>query len=490
MATPIIVNPNRPSEVVVNPTNQSQVSVRPTAPSNVIVNGSQKSGTPIIIDDAIDWARIEVMIENAVANSGGGNNDSLLELAEFVTYNELVAKRANSELIPAKWYAITDYVTKVNDPNGEFISAEHPFAVLVQAVLPNELSEFARAARTYYEDYFENSFLTSWELKYCLDNDRYPWGDTENGKGVIYYMKDEWGNECPYDFKNIMFKRYFESSLGTYVGVYDSNNTGKYPALPNYNIDLDDYIYLFTFSTVFDGELYDSSLGVKLSALGNDILPLCQSNKVGVSDESVNIMGIGSIVNLGSSITGSIRNNVIATHISTDDFPSDSEDEWEAAFALIALLVFISQMNNVIIGSYNTAVIPPNSTKISGSYNLVIGGFGDILQGCECCTVVALNSNSLSDIAVNNTLSNCTNVFVKGLGNTIDSFCSDCEINGNYNTIEKNCANINLSGTNVNVRVLQGTSGFSENDSLTDCYIGENSKGEKKVWNPADLVTT
>ena len=28
------------------------------------------------------------------------------------------------------------------------------------------------------------------------------------GKGVIYYMKDEHGNECPYDFKNIQFKRY------------------------------------------------------------------------------------------------------------------------------------------------------------------------------------------------------------------------------------------------------------------------------------------
>lgn len=27
------------------------------------------------------------------------------------------------------------------------------------------------------------------------------------GKGVIYYMKDEHGNECPYDFKNIQFKR-------------------------------------------------------------------------------------------------------------------------------------------------------------------------------------------------------------------------------------------------------------------------------------------
>jgi hypothetical protein len=29
---------------------------------------------------------------------------------------------------------------------------------------------------------------------------------TPSGKGVIYYMKDEYNNECPYDFKNIMFQ--------------------------------------------------------------------------------------------------------------------------------------------------------------------------------------------------------------------------------------------------------------------------------------------
>lgn len=31
------------------------------------------------------------------------------------------------------------------------------------------------------------------------------WGEDEAGKGVIYYMKDEYENECPYDFKNIQF---------------------------------------------------------------------------------------------------------------------------------------------------------------------------------------------------------------------------------------------------------------------------------------------
>ena len=56
---------------------------------------------------------------------------------------------------------------------------------------------------------FVSENIFAWELKYCLDNDktRFAWADEENGKGVIYYMKDEWGNECPYDFKNIQFER-------------------------------------------------------------------------------------------------------------------------------------------------------------------------------------------------------------------------------------------------------------------------------------------
>ena len=56
----------------------------------------------------------------------------------------------------------------------------------------------------------------------------------ENGKGVIYYMKDEWNNECPYDFKNIQFIRkltdgYLDEDNGVFIYVYtftwfDENN--------------------------------------------------------------------------------------------------------------------------------------------------------------------------------------------------------------------------------------------------------------------------
>jgi len=41
-----------------------------------------------------------------------------------------------------------------------------------------------------------------------------------SGKGVIYYMKDEFNNECPYDFKNIQFKRKItDGELDTQSGV-------------------------------------------------------------------------------------------------------------------------------------------------------------------------------------------------------------------------------------------------------------------------------
>ena len=58
--------------------------------------------------------------------------------------------------------------------------------------------------------YFNGANLAAWQIWYSLDNDtqRFAWADTENGKGVIYRMIDEWNNDLPYDFKNIQFKRY------------------------------------------------------------------------------------------------------------------------------------------------------------------------------------------------------------------------------------------------------------------------------------------
>ena len=124
-----------------------------------------------------------------------------------VHHGDLLALRNSGEL--CGWYRIIDYMTITTQEDTQ--SAGHHFDIIVHADDPETLNENAYAIPRSNDEYFtvNGANLAAWELKYCLDNDthRFEWADPVNGKGVIYYMKDEFGNECPYDFKNIMFKR-------------------------------------------------------------------------------------------------------------------------------------------------------------------------------------------------------------------------------------------------------------------------------------------
>ena len=158
---------------------------------------------------------------------------------EEVTYEELKALREAGRLIPGQHYRITDYVTTTASPGTQ--AAGHQFDIIVLADTASTLNENARATLHEDDTYFENAKLEAWQLKYCLDNDttRWAWAEAVNGKGVIWYMKDEYGNECPYDFKNIMFARYkIQSIKGTatdlvnqYLGFFDIDKSSiMYPS--------------------------------------------------------------------------------------------------------------------------------------------------------------------------------------------------------------------------------------------------------------------
>jgi hypothetical protein len=139
--------------------------------------------------------------ESILEEGGGDINPQFIE----IEYSDLKSYRDNNKLIPGRHYRITDYNTKTNQPNTE--SANHQFDIVVTADGTNSLSEVASSCFHDGDNYFNGVNLGAWELRYCLDNDtnRFTWADSENGKGVIYYMKDEFGNEAPYDFKNIKF---------------------------------------------------------------------------------------------------------------------------------------------------------------------------------------------------------------------------------------------------------------------------------------------
>ena len=151
----------------------------------------------------------QINVYRRLIDLGGGDTDGDI----MVNYADLVTLRNNGELKQGSSYRITDYTCTTTQTNTQ--SAGHLFDIIVTADSETELNENARAAHHSGDTYFQNCDLSSWELKYCIDNDtdRFAWADTTNGKGVIYYMKDELENECPYDFKNIQFKRWAVTSV-------------------------------------------------------------------------------------------------------------------------------------------------------------------------------------------------------------------------------------------------------------------------------------
>lgn len=183
-----------------------------------------------------------------------------------VAWADLVTMVDNGGLTPGAKYAITDYTTKVSSVLTDCSVAGHDFDVIVTALDYNVLSEDAEARRRSSDNgYFEGQNLNAWKLKYCIynDTDRFSWATEDGGTGVIYRMIDEYGNDLPYDFKNILFKRYkitetqdysSEDLVNTYFGV-------KYN--DRYTISQSDYIWCYTFSYFYNAttkNIIDASL--------------------------------------------------------------------------------------------------------------------------------------------------------------------------------------------------------------------------------------
>lgn len=141
---------------------------------------------------------------------------------EHKTYQELKNMLDSSSLNPGQIYCITDYKCTINLSNIRSNDLRG-INIYVKALTNNSLSENATLT-------FEGC---EYDIKYSFanDNDRFNWAD-EEGKGVIYYMKDSYGNSSPYDFLNITFNTtQFGVPGGTYMQTFNSNpsNNVIYP---------------------------------------------------------------------------------------------------------------------------------------------------------------------------------------------------------------------------------------------------------------------
>lgn len=118
-----------------------------------------------------DKTNLKAGLEDLV--NGGGSSSNLIK----VTWKELKALRDNSQLIPGRYYRMTDYECIVA-PNTEYKSAGHKFDLVLLATDVNKLSENCKACKHEGDTYFpEDTNFEAWEVKYCLDNDssRFDW---------------------------------------------------------------------------------------------------------------------------------------------------------------------------------------------------------------------------------------------------------------------------------------------------------------------------
>lgn len=206
------------------------------------VNGTVQTGSPEILYQSI------VYIKDTKQQWTHGQlyGSTIIE----DTYSEIKKLKDSNKLIAGNLYAITDYTATTTQ--GETRSAGKVFGLIIEAITTNTFSEDAIAYDS--NQSFTGNKLEAWTVKYCFTNDitRFAWTDTINGKGVIYYLKDEFNNECWYDFKNIQFARSRD--------WFNTNNTFWCASTFLSTASSVNQFYFYTFSVVNNGAVIDDSL--------------------------------------------------------------------------------------------------------------------------------------------------------------------------------------------------------------------------------------
>ena len=428
--------------------------------NNELVTASAISDLDVRINDIkLNVENNELITAAAITNledrtTNIENSNYLDKFLTNILYSDLVSLKNESKLIPGMQYRITDYVTTCAEHGNHFTqvntySANHNFDIIVVADTVNTINENARAIQHEGDTYFANCNLSAWELKYTLDNNPeiFRWANTENGKGVIYYMKDENNNECMYDFKNIQYDIPSMSILGTYwifdISKYDTYSIGFEPNKKYY-----------TFSYVSDsGEILDGSI-VKI---GKSI-SIAMDNKIGIANPWEYINDLPVIVLLSLPTTHEImkKYNITARNINSTNIEQYCEFLFLLApmernyfgqcnrYNIIGPSIFQNKFGDYMLGNFMGYDIVSNFIKTHFQNNNI---------GNTCVY------NVIESSSVNNTIGDYFVVNYLGSYTENNVFGNDCIANkiGNY-FIKNNIGNY-FESNNIGNDVCENTMG-------------------------------
>lgn len=432
--------------------------------------------------------------------SSGGGMVSIL-------YADLKDARDKGKLVPGTKYRITDYKTIVG--SGNYNSTEKKFDIIVEALSECELSENAKACwnipkptsasssseSTNFANYhFSNSDLTAWELKYCIDNDdnKFEWANKTSGTGVIYYMKDEWGNEAPYDFKNIRFKNSNNSTDNNYFFTFSklaktSSGYSIYDASTIYNGDTHAYETMpFATHNVIK-PCYNSEYPVYTSANTNGTKTKLRLNQI------VCVYTQNLSFNNGNDI---VYNNYFDTNCyNIWILGAPNENKFGKNCRDIVIGGPTSSYNNFGNNCTNIKLAAFNYTRNPAGSGSTVTEYKQYIQhnnfGNNCCNIILGESCSFNVFG-----NNCGNwkAGTYFIGNKIGDNCCAWEfgnhcsknvmVDNNYTT--KYGAGLdtytsmfapNFNNTDTYAKIL-ANSGNSTANWVCDCYFGEQSHAQ------------
>lgn len=415
-------------------------------------------------DATADLTKVQIGdVIYSIPSGGGGST----ELMVSTTYANLVSLKTNSQLQKGVLYRITDYTATTSQPYTR--ETTNQFDILVRATSENTLDENANAILHSGDTYFANCKLENWVLKYCLTNDssRFYWADTTGaGKGVVYYLRDEWGNEAPYDFKNIQFQLYKITACPNVPGL-----VGKYTfSTSNSSITTDntDSRWTYTFGAYVSSESKMYDMSVEQSKWSND--------EGGYNNTCEN--KIGEYHGPDHSYGPLVLNKTVFLYTDPED-----ADYFPPQYNTIGA----NNYENVFNG-YNCA---NNIIGLDFTKNTLLGEAKHLHVGIGCYFLV-------SDSYMTNVKFklNCSNIYISNIVMSSCSFgvsCANNVFSGNGNavtnfTLEDNCSNLSLtipSGQTAplsKVYVEAGTNGFlSSTVAKIDIYDSQMANNEAPI---------
>lgn len=258
--------------------------------------------------------------------------------------------------------------------------------------------------------------MTSWELKYTLENTKH---SSTDGKGTILWMRDEYRNECNYDFINALYRIYEITActasldlLGTY-GIKINSSDITYGVnsklVPTFGINSHDNIIKYDglAKTVFGNNCYFNTFESN-----------CHSNTFG-NDCYLNTFGSNFIWNIFGNLC---YNNIFGNDCSLNIFGNN---------------YYCNTLENDCRS---------NTFGNNCCYNILENDCRSNTLGNDC------SSNTFKNLCWSNTFgNNCSYNTLKNSyhSNTFGNNCSSntFENNCSYNTLGNNCS-LNTFGNN------------------------------------------